>query len=71
MMDVMTKNLGIEDTVLNALGSLHKPHHLSSKSHTVDVNDWSSLEVHQNLRNLLTNKYLKKPSQLFSAEKRH
>lgn len=39
MMDVMTKNLGIEDTVSNALSSFHKPHHLSSKSHTVDVND--------------------------------
>ena len=37
MTDAVTKNLKIEETIPNALGSTHMPHHLLCKSHTVEV----------------------------------
>ena len=45
MTDAVTKNLGIEDTIPNALGTEHHPHHLLCKSHTVEALDRSNLEV--------------------------
>ena len=45
MTDVVTKNLGIEDKIPNALGSNHHPYHLLCKSHTVEALDRSNLNV--------------------------
>ena len=45
MTDAVTKNLGIEETVLTTLGSSHQPYHLLCKSHTVEALDRSNLEV--------------------------
>ena len=39
------KNLGIEETISNALGSTHQPYHLLCKSHTVKALDKCNLEV--------------------------
>lgn len=45
MTDSVTKNLKIEDTIPERLGSTHHPYHLLCKSHTVEALDRSSLEV--------------------------
>ena len=45
MTDAVTKNLGIEETIPDALGSMHHPYHLLCKSHTVEALDRSSLQV--------------------------
>ena len=45
MTKAVTKNLGIEDTIPNALVSNHHPHHLWCKSHTVKALDRSNLSV--------------------------
>ena len=45
MTDSVTKNLGTEETISNALGSTHQPYHLLCKSHTVEALDKSNLEV--------------------------
>ena len=45
MTDAATKNLGIEDTIPEALGSNHHPIHLLCKSHTVEALDRSNLKV--------------------------
>ena len=39
------KNLGIEDTIPNALDSNHHPYYLLCKSHTVEALDCSNLNV--------------------------
>ena len=45
MTDAVTKNLKIEDTIPEALGSTHRPLHLLCKSHTVEALDRSNLKV--------------------------
>ena len=45
MMDAVTKNLGIEETVSTTLGSSHEPYHLLCKSHTVEALDRPNFEV--------------------------
>ena len=45
MTDAVVKNLGIETTISNALGSDHQPLHLLCKSHTVKALDRSNLKV--------------------------
>ena len=45
MTDAVTKNIGIEDTIPDALGSKHHPFHLMCKSHTVEAIDKSNLQV--------------------------
>ena len=45
MTSAATKNLSIEKSVVNALGSDHIPHHLLWKSHAVEALDRSNLKV--------------------------
>ena len=45
MTGAVTKNLGMEDTILDALGSKHHPFHFLCKSHTVEAIDKSNLQV--------------------------
>ena len=45
MTDAVMKNLGIEETIPKALGSIYHPHHLLCKSPTMEALDKSNLEV--------------------------
>ena len=43
--DQCSHNLGIEDTIPNALGSNHHPYHFLCKNHTAEALDHSNLNV--------------------------
>ena len=45
MRDAATKNLNIEETIPDALGSSHHPYHLLCKDHNVEALGESNLEV--------------------------
>ena len=45
MTDSVSKNLGIEDTIPEAIGSAHRPYNLLCKSHRVEAQHRSNLEV--------------------------
>ena len=49
MTDAVTKNLSIENTIPDAIGSTHHPLHLLCKSHTVEAFDKSNLQVLANI----------------------
>ena len=56
IIDTVTKNLGTDNTIPNALGSNHHPHHLLCNSHTVEASDCSNLNVLAEVENSVKQK---------------
>ena len=56
MMDAVTKNLGIEETISTTSGSSHQPYHLLCKSQTVEALDRSNLELLSKIDKLLSSR---------------